>query len=286
MQTKNPPFGVRLLGFSPVESAQITGALAQAPGYRPPDGPPDGPAYFCLLEASLQEPDFFIGNGDKLKAIAVMLASSAGPSQPALVIGEAAADLAVPQLPRPIDPQRLCELMAQLVETRADAVASLSARGTPVPAERRRTLRLDLDVSDPADYAARRQGPPDGAILILDGRGALRDHIARLLGASGVNPRAVEWTDSALAVYRLCEETPVALVLINTSMPDIDPYEICARIKAAPEAARIAVLLLVGPTAPYDPLRGEQAGVRGILDKPVVDRHLLAALKRLLSIAD
>jgi CheY-like chemotaxis protein len=183
--------------------------------------------------------------------------------------------------------------MAGLVDRRAEAIARLSARqgyAGPVVAERRRNLRLDLDVTDPLDHAARRRGPPAGpgrlpAILILDTGGALRDHIARLLGASKVaGARGVEWTDSPVAAYRRCEETPVALVLINTSVPDIDPYEICARIKAAPEAHRVAVVLLVGPTAPYDPARGAAAGVRGILDKPVVDRHLLGALKRLLSL--
>jgi CheY-like chemotaxis protein len=278
MHAKNHPFGVRLIGFSPVETAQITAALAQAPA--------SGPAYSCLLEASLQEPDFFIGNGDDLKAIAALVQSSPGPLQPALVIGAAAADVAFPQLPRPLDPQRLCELMAQLADTRAEAVARLSARGMPVVAERRRALRLDLDVTDPAEHAARRHGPPIGAILILDQRGALRDHIARLLGTgTGGDGRAVEWTDSPLAVHYLCEETPVALVLINTSMPAIDPYAICARIKASPAAERIAVVLLVGLSSPYDPARGAQAGVRGILDKPVADRHLLGALKRLLSLA-
>jgi CheY-like chemotaxis protein len=118
-------------------------------------------------------------------------------------------------------------------------------------------------------------------VLIVDQRGALRDHLAKLLGA---RKRAIEWTDSAPTALRLCEETPVALVIINTSMPGIDPYGLCARIKDAPDGARIAVVLLVGPNCPYDPVRGKAAGVRGLLDKPVGDRHLLGAVKRLLSL--
>jgi len=273
MQAKTHPYGVRLMGFTPGETAQITAALALAPV--------GGPAYSCLLEASLQEPDFFIGNGEEVKAIASMVTLSPGSWQPALVIGQAPADLPFLQLPRPIDPQQLCALMARLVDQRTAAITRLGRRSPPVMAQRRRALRLDLDLTDPAEYAARRRDPPEGAILILDQRGALRDHVARLLGLSG---RSVEWTDSPLAAYRLCEETPVSLVLINTSMPGINPYAICARIKAAPEAGRTAVVLLVGPSAPYDPQRGELAGVRGVLDKPVADRHLVGALKRLLSL--
>lgn len=83
---------------------------------------------------------------------------------------------------------------------------------------------------------------------------------------------------------RLCEETPVAVVLINTSTPGIDPYALCAAIKARPEAARVAVVLLVGPTFAYDAARAAAAGVRGFLDKPVADRHLLGAIKKLLSL--
>lgn len=275
MQAKKQTFGVRLMGFPPAETAQITAALAQAPM--------GGPVYSCLLDASLQEPDFYIGNGDNVKAIADLVTLSPGALQPALVIGQAPADVEFPQLPRPIDPQHLCARMAKLAKDRAMAVARLGRRSPPVLPQRRRALRLDLDLTDPAEYEARRREPPAGAILILDQRGALRDHVARLLGT---HRRAVEWTDSPIAAYRLCEETPVSLVLINTSMPNLDPYEVCARIKAAPEAERIAVILLVGPTSPYDPVRGSQAGVRGILDKPVADRHMVATLRCLLSMID
>lgn len=264
---------MRLMGFTTADAATIGAALAQAPA--------SGPAYSCLLDASLQEPDLFVANGDNLKAIAELVALSPGSVQPALVIGAAPADLPYAQLARPFNAEQLWRQMELLVAQRADAVARLTARGIgPIP-ERRRKVRLDLDVTDPAEYARQRRGPPDGAVLIVDQRGALRDHLARLLGA---RKRAIEWTDSAGTALRLCEETPVALVIINTSMPGIDPYGLCAAIKDGPDGARIAVVLLVGPASPYDAVRGKAAGVRGVLDKPVGDRHLLGAVKRLLSL--
>ena len=273
MQATRFPFGVRLMGFSPADAAALCAALARAPA--------SGPAYSCLLDASLQEPDLYIANGDSLKAIAELVALSPGTVQPALVVGAAPADLPYAQLARPFDAERLWRQRELLVAQRAEAVARLSARGIgPIP-ERRRQVRLDLDVTDPSEYARRRRGPPDGAVLIVDQRGALRDHLAKLLGA---RKRAIEWTDSAPTALRLCEETPVALVIVNTSMPGIDPYGLCAGIKEGPEGARIAVVLLVGPACPYDPVRGKAAGVRGLLDKPVADRHLLGAVKRLLSL--
>ncbi len=270
------PFGVRLIGFAPAEAAQLAAALAH-----PPAAARGGPGYSCLLDESLQDPDFYIGNGDDVKALAALVALAPGPTQPALVLGGGApADLPYMQLARPLDVEALHAALAELAATRADALAHTTARGIPVIPERRRKARLDLDLTDPAQYAARRRAPPNGAVLIVDKGGALRDHVAKLMASRRV---AIEWTDSAATAARLCEETPVSVLIINTSTPRIDPYALCAAIKSRPEAARTAVVLMVSEACPYDAVRGRAAGVRGVLDKPVRDRHLLGALKKLLS---
>ena len=171
-------------------------------------------------------------------------------------------------------------MLEELLQRRAESLAVLNARGMAVITERRRNPRLDFDVTDPAEYVKLRKPPPSGAILIIDKGGALRDHLARLLGERKVT---IEWTDSAAAAVRLCEETPVSLVLINTSTPGIDPYGLTAAIKAQKGGQRIAVVLLVGPSFHYQSARAMAAGARGILDKPVADRHLLATVKKLMS---
>jgi CheY-like chemotaxis protein len=148
-------------------------------------------------------------------------------------------------------------------------------------AERRRRQRPDFDLTDPADYTPRRKGPPEGAVLIVDKGAALRDHVAKLFSTRKLS---VEWTDSASTAVRLCEETAVAVVLINTSTPGVDPYTLCAQIKQLDSANRVAVVLLVGDSFPYHASRARAAGVRGLLDKPVADRHLEATIKKLLSL--
>lgn len=273
MHAKNYPFAVRLIGFGGAESAQIAAALAQAPAA--------GPAYSCLLDDSLQEPDLYIANGDALTALATLAAANPGPLRPALIVGPVAIAFPFVQLARPLEPQRLCELLAGLIEQRAAALAQIAARGLPLVHERRRGDRLDIDLSDPALYLGRRRAAPRGAILIIDKGGALRDHVARLMGGHRLS---VEWTDSAPAAVRLCDETAVSAVLINTSTPGIDPYALCASIKAQPGAARSAVVFLVGPAFEYDMQRARTAGARGLLDKPVADRHLVSTLKKLLSL--
>lgn len=273
MHEKKYPCAVRLAGFPPLEQASIAATLAQAP--------PSGPAYFCLLDDSLQEPDLTIANGDDLHAMAALPTNGMAELHPALVVGESMTDHGFPQLPRPVPPEKLFALMASLVARRADAMARIMASGLPFIPERRRSPRLDLDLTDPSEYIMRRRSPSSGAVLIIDKGAAFRDHLARLVATRRMG---VEWTDSAPAALRLCEETPVSVVMVNTAATSIDPYQLCSAIKRQDTGSRIAVVLMVSCSYPYDSARARACGVRGLLDKPIPDRALVGALQRLLSL--
>jgi CheY-like chemotaxis protein len=274
MHSPKYPFAVRLIGFDAAEAAQVRAALAQAPAA--------GPSYFCLLDDSLQEPDLYIANADELLALTRLSAANPTDVTPALLVGQAAAAFAFPQLARPIDPVRMHQLLAQLIARRAQVLAQLTARGQlPVVIERRRRPRLDMDLTDPALIEQKRKEPPAGAILIVDKGGAFRDHVARVLGRRRL---PIEWTDSAGTALRLCDETSVSVLMINTSTPQVDPYRLCADVKGLPAACRTAVVFLVGRSFSYDAPRARAVGVRGLLDKPVADRHLYAAIKKLMSL--
>jgi CheY-like chemotaxis protein len=307
MYAQSSSFAVRLIGFAPAESARIAAALARAPDA--------GPAYSVLSEDNLREPDLFVANGDDLSALATIDGVVPSPIRPALIVGAPLAPLPFPQIARPLDPPRMFELLAGLVDARAHALAHNSARGLPYVHERRRRRRSEFDPTDPAQYLERRKPPPSGAVLIVDQDRAVRDHVARLLegrrrpadwyaSAGGMQDerkrplewranaatmqearkRPVEWTDSATAVLRLCDETPVSLVLVNTALRGVDPYRLCADIKALDGGTRIAVVLLVGERFDYDRARARGAGVRGLLDHPVDDEHLHGVLGKLLSL--
>ncbi len=273
MHSQKYPFSVRLIGFAASEAAEVCAALAQAP--------PAGPSYFCLLDDSLQEPDLYIVNGDDLLSLATLSGANPSDIAPALLIGQAAPAFAFPQLARPLEPARMHQLLAGLIGKRAQALALLAARGLPPVIERRRRPRLDIDLTDPALHERQRKEAPSGAILIVDKGGAFRDHVAKVLGARRL---PVEWTDSAGAAVRLCDETPVSVLMINTSTPQVDPYRLCADVKGLAAACRTAVVFLVGRSFNYDAPRARAVGVRGLLDKPVADRHLYAAIKKLMSL--
>jgi CheY-like chemotaxis protein len=272
MHAPKPPLAVRLIGFAPAEGAHVAAALAQAPS--------SGPAYFCLLDDSLQEPDLYIANADEREALARLECARPGPLQPALVICDEPGRTQWPCIGRPLDGGKLLALLAQLLALREQAFGLMAAQGKPFSLDRRRHPRIEPDTAIES-YQARRQPPPGGAVLIIDKGGAFRDHVAEVLGA---RKRPIEWTDSAPTAVRLCDETPVSLVMINTATPGIDPYALCSQIKAQGGAARTAVIFLVSRSFRYDSARARDAGVRGLLDKPVSDRHLVAALHKLLSL--
>lgn len=269
--TPKVPYAVRLLGFEAAERYRLDALLTQCPA--------GGPRYLCLGEDSLQEPDLFIADGDGPAGLAALTRANPGPVQPAMVVARAPAPLPFPRIARPFHRGQLHEMLAEMVSRRTQALALLRRCESPVLTERRRHPRLEAGRNDLV-WQHRRQAAAPGAVLILDNRGAFRDHVAKLVGGRRM---AIEWTDSAPVALRLCEETQVALVMINTGLARVDPYAVCAAIKAQEAALRTAVVLLCGPAFRFDSARGRDCGVRGVLDKPVGDRDLVAVLNRLLN---
>ncbi|KQW89323.1 hypothetical protein ASC94_23135 [Massilia sp. Root418] len=301
MNADTYPFAVRLIGFAGAQAAALAAALGRVPA--------GGPAYFCLSADSLQEPDLLLVNGADLKALATLAALSPAPAttlssgpgpggvRPALLLGAPAPALrlAYPSLPLPCDDDSLHAELARLVERRADALARLAATGLPPPAERRTHERLDLDLTDPAEYADRRS-PPEarrGAVLVVDRNARFSQHIAKLLKPWDIPTMWASDEPSALAACADAPQmlAPVAVVLINTSLSEIDPYALCAvlREQGGVEAGALVrppdVVFTVSHDYRYDSARARAAGAAGLLDKPVSDATLRTVLKKLMRLA-
>ena len=273
MQTEKFPFALRLVGFSPEEARALAQRLRQAPA--------GGPAYFCLSDDSLQEPDLFIANGDELKALAALATLTAGDMRPALILGEPALALPYPALHKPLDWGGVYAELAQLVARRANALAQLAAAGLPPPPERRLNQRLDFDLTDPAEYAAQRRQAARGAVLVVDRNGAFAAHLEKLLQPFGI---PVVWAATEAEAALLCGARAVAVALLNTAI-QIDPYRLCAALRQGGGPLTPAVVLLVSSAYPYDSAKARAAGAEGLLDKPVADHHLRVVLKKLMGIA-
>ena len=58
------------------------------------------------------------------------------------------------------------------------------------------------------------------------------------------------------------------LILLDVMMPDMDGYEVCAILKASPEANNIPVIFLTGKTETEDETKGFQVGAVDYIHKP------------------
>lgn len=118
-----------------------------------------------------------------------------------------------------------------------------------------------------------------GRILVVDdlatNRILMKVHLAEahydVLQAEGGLP--------ALEIAR--REVP-DLILLDLMMPDLDGIAVCKRLRAAPETARVPIILVTAATDSETRLRALEAGADDFLSRPVDELILLARVRSLL----
>ncbi|RJF98021.1 response regulator [Noviherbaspirillum saxi] len=266
------PFAVRLIGFSDEETGSFDLAFGRQEG--------KGYGYFRLAEDNLQDPDMYVVNADQLKAMITLADLRASEVRPALLVGNPQIDLSHPRIPHPIVWNVLFAALDELVEKRADALSRLEASDIVIVPERRRRHRLDIDLTVPAEYEKMRAKiPEDGAVLIVDKNTASRDYLSDLLSRQQV---PVLWAGDELSAVELCKKQSIAVVMINTSTPGVDPYRLCWGVKEKNSPVKISVILLVSKPFEYDAEQARYVGIEGFLNKPLASHHLITVLKKFL----
>jgi two-component system, sensor histidine kinase and response regulator len=105
--------------------------------------------------------------------------------------------------------------------------------------------------------------PPN--ILLVDDNPLNLRVLTDMLLQSGWRPRPV--TSAALAL-EVARHEPPNLVLLDVNMPDMNGYELCARLKALPELAEIPVMFVSALGETFDKVRGFQVGGVDYVTKP------------------
>jgi CheY-like chemotaxis protein len=266
------PFAIRLIGFS--EEALVSFDVAFEAGYG------KGYGYFRLADDNLQDPDLYIADARELKALITLADLRPSDVRPALLVGTPTIDLPYPRVEHPMQWQELFAALDDLVEKRADALSRLEASDIVTVPERRRRPRLDLDLTDPAEYKKMRAKiPENGAVLVVDKSPALRDYLSDLLARQKV---PVAWVNDEVLAVDFCKRQAVAVVMINTSTPNIDPYRLCWALKEKDAPVKITVIFLVSKPFEYDQTLARYVGVEGFLNKPLASHHLVTVLKKFL----
>ena len=116
-------------------------------------------------------------------------------------------------------------------------------------------------------------------ILVIDDEPLVVDMITTFLGFKGYEVRGAYNGEDGLTLIPL--EKPDAL-LLDLMLPDIEGFEICARVRAMPDFAHLPVLIITARSDPESKKRAERAGANGYLTKPLRMPDLVAELEKLL----
>lgn len=92
---------------------------------------------------------------------------------------------------------------------------------------------------------------------------------------SKVNYRIAAATNGQKALDIIKDIKP-DLILLDIMMPDIDGYEVCRRLKAAPDTREIPVIFLTAKVETDDIIRGFNIGAVDYITKPINSAELLA----------
>ena len=103
-------------------------------------------------------------------------------------------------------------------------------------------------------------------LLIVDDDPLMRGISAKTLRHAGFVVHEAEGGTQALALFAA---SPFDLLLLDVMMPDIDGYEVCARIRGLPQGVRVPILMLTGLNDTASIELAYKAGATDFISKPI-----------------
>ena len=86
------------------------------------------------------------------------------------------------------------------------------------------------------------------------------------------------------ALDSIAEEKP-DLILLDLMMPGIDGFEVLRRVRANPETADVAVVILSALNSNEDIVKGFDMGANDFITKPIIMQRLLSSVSTQLQLA-
>ena len=125
-------------------------------------------------------------------------------------------------------------------------------------------------------------------ILVVDDNATNRRILEEVLSNWGVRPVAVDSGPEALRTLRAATRRgePFAAALIDGMMPEMDGFGLAEHIRAEPEIAATALLMLTSAGRPEDPECLKALRIAAFLIKPVRQSELFEALMKALVLPD
>ena len=122
----------------------------------------------------------------------------------------------------------------------------------------------------------RQPSAPVASVLVVDDTVENLRVLSDLLGEQGYDVRAVTSGRQALQAV---EHDPPDLILLDITMPDMDGFEVCRRLRATEWSKDVPVIFLTALTATADKLRAFDAGGVDYVTKPFQFEEVLARVR-------
>jgi two-component system, cell cycle response regulator len=113
-------------------------------------------------------------------------------------------------------------------------------------------------------------------ILVIDDAAAIHRLLAVHLADEHVTLHAAYSGDLGM---KAAQELQPDLILLDVDMPELNGYEVCARLKAHPQTAHIPVLFLTGSCSTDEKVRGLELGAVDYVTKPFEPGELRARVR-------
>jgi DNA-binding response OmpR family regulator len=122
--------------------------------------------------------------------------------------------------------------------------------------------------------------PPDTRILVIDDDPGLLELLDTMLSRIGTTPATALTAAEGL---ELLDSESFDLLILDLMLPDIDGFDVLARLRQDPRFDTLPILILSAKADPEAISRGLEMGADGYLTKPYLPNTLTSRVRSLLA---
>ena len=137
-----------------------------------------------------------------------------------------------------------------------------------------------------ARRAEKKKNPASGpqySVLVIEDNVDFQKVLKFLLQFANFKPRAASNRSEIVAALRTLPSPDV--ILLDVNLPDINGFDVLARLRQHPILKAIPVIMLTAQTTREDVLRGLAGGADGYITKPFENEILMTGIRSVLGIA-